>query len=292
MPPDPPVTRIPLGAIDPHALPRDRRSTEPEAFDTLKRSLAAEGLRQPIEVFPIEGPLPWGLISGHRRLMAFRQLDAESPGAAPSRWAEIPCFVRQPADLAGALAAMVTENEIRAQITPWEKGRLILDCTRFGLFDTPAQAVEALYPALSRQARSRLRGFALVVGALDGALTEPQRLSAARMDRLAAALRAGLAEIMLETLAPLRRAPLERQWRALVPAIAEAVLLPDADESPNPNRPGRPRRLLRLKSGIVLRREWTREGWNIRIDARHADHPGIVDDILDVVEEWFQKKKL
>lgn len=40
-----------------------------------------------------------------------------------------------------------------------------------------------------------------------------------------------------------------------------------------------------------VRREWTREGWNIRIDARHADHPGIVDDILDYVEEWFQKQR-
>lgn len=40
-----------------------------------------------------------------------------------------------------------------------------------------------------------------------------------------------------------------------------------------------------------VRREWTRDGWNICIDARHADHPGIVDDILDYVEEWFQMKK-
>lgn len=290
MPPDTAVTRLPLAAIDPHALPRDRRTFDEGDLDTLQRSIATEGLRQPIEVFPIEGDRPWGLISGHRRLLAFRRLDAETPAETPSRWAEIPCFIRQPADIPAALAAMVTENEVRAQISPWEKGRLILDCTRFEIFEGPSQAVDALYPALSRQARSRLRGFALVVGALDGALTDPHRLSAARMDRLAAALRAGLAEIITETLAPLRRAPLERQWRALVPAIAEAVLLPDGDEI-NPTTPtGRPRRLLRLRSGITLRREWTPDGWIIRIDTRHADHPGIVDDILDMVEEWFQRE--
>ncbi len=279
-----PVTFLPLDRIDPHALPRDRLAFDPEALDTLQASIAAEGLRQPVEVFPIDGPLPWGLVSGFRRLTCFQRLAR----TRPEEFATIPCIIRQPADLPQALALMVSENEIRAQITPWEKGALIRQTLQLGLFPGIDSAVDALYPALSRQARSRLRGFARVVEALDGALAAPVGLSSARMDRLAAALRAGLGEVMLETLRPLRRAGPEAQWRALLPAIAEAILAPDSPDTAHP-RPGRPRRLLRLSSGITLRREWTPTGWLIRIDARHAEHPEIVDDILDVVERWFQE---
>ncbi|PTX02915.1 hypothetical protein [Pararhodobacter aggregans] len=70
--------------------------------------------------------------------------------------------------------------------------------------------------------------------------------------------------------------------RPLGPDPGRAALFP---------RPrGRPHRVLRLNSGNTLRREWTPSGWTIRIDARHAAHPGIVDDILEYVEKWFQKE--
>lgn len=282
------ITRLPLDQIDANALPRDRLTLDAPDLAALQDSIATEGLRQPVEVFPIHGPQPWGLISGLRRLTAFRALDALRPGA----YATIPAFIRQPADVPTALALMVSENEIRAPVTPWEKGALLLTTTRYGLFANPESAADALYPALSRQARSRLRGFAQVVQTLDGLLTDPRTLSTARMDRLAAACRAGLDDLMIETLRAHPGESTQAQWSALLPVVAEALLTPEDDTHPQtlPNRRApRPRRVLRLHSGITLRREWTPQGWLIRIDARHAAHPGIVDDILDLVERWFQK---
>jgi len=279
------ITAIPLTQIDADALPRDRLTLDAPDLAALQASIATEGLRQPIEVFAIDGPLPWGLLSGLRRLTAFRALDALRPGA----FAEIPAFIRQPADLPAALALMVSENEIRAAVTPWEKGALLLTTTEHGLFPNPDSAVDALYPALSRQARSRLRGFAQVVQTLDGLLTNPRTLSTARMDRLAAACRAGLDDLLVETLRAHAGDGPQAQWRALLPVVTEAILMPEDDPLPQTRRAPRPRRVLRLRSGITLRREWTPQGWLIRINTNHAEHPEIVDDILDLVEGWFQK---
>ncbi len=275
------ILQIPLNQIDATALLRDRLTLDPHDLCTLQTSILSDGLRQPIEVFAQHGDTPYALISGLRRLTAFRQINARHP----DQCATIPAFIRQPKDAAQAMALMVAENEIRAPITPWEKGALLQNCIAHGLFPNLDTATEALFPALNRQAHSRLRGFALVVQTFDGALTDPRTLSSRRMDRLAAACRAGLTDLMHMTLDEHHGAGLETQWRALVPTITEAILTPDPVAEPNT----RPRRALRLRSGITLRREWTRTGWLIRINAKHTDHPEIVDDILDMVEKWFQE---
>jgi len=275
------LLHLSLADIRADALLRDRLALDPADLAALETSIATEGLRQPVEVFApdrADGP-PYALISGLRRLTAMRNLDARHPGG---RFARIPAFLRQPETLAGALAAMVSENEIRAAISPWEKGTLALRCVEEGLFANLDTAIDALFPALTRQARSRLRGFALVVETLDGALSDPCTLSAARMDRLAAACRAGLSDLLRAVLADLPGAAPDRQWHALTPALSEALMA-----EPDFPRPGRPRRLLHLKSGVTLRREPCRGGWILRITGKDARHPGIVDDILDHVEEWF-----
>jgi len=278
------ILHIPLDDIDDSALLRDRLTLDEHALTTLHASILTDGLRQPIEVFAQHGDTPYALISGLRRLTVFRRIHARHP----DRCATIPVFLRAPTDVAQAMALMVGENEVRSAITPWEKGTLILGCVENGLFPNLDTATEALFPALSRQAQSRLRGFALVVQSFDGALTNPRNLSARRMDRLAAACRAEMIDLVLMTLDEHHGAGLETQWRALVPTITEAILTPEDPEiDPKPN--GRPRRALRLRSGVTLRREWTRTGWTIRINAKHSEHPEIVDDILDVVEKWFQE---
>ncbi|PVH28304.1 ParB/RepB/Spo0J family partition protein [Pararhodobacter oceanensis] len=296
----PQIHHLPLADIDATALLRDRLALDAAALGTLQASILRDGLRQPIEVFAQPdtqpGTLPFALISGLRRLTAFQRLHAQNPAdnptTNPGRFATIPAFIRAPQDTAQALALMVAENEIRAPITPWEKGALLQHCLDARHFETLDAATETLFPDLTRQGHSRLRGFALVFAELEGVLTDPERLSARRMDRLAVALRAGLGELLHLTLADHRGAGPETQWRALEPVITEALLLPEApppEAPPNtPRKPGRPRRALHLRSGITLRREWTRNGWIIRINARHSEHPEIVDDILDLVERWFQ----
>ena len=266
---------IPLSEIDADALPRDRNVIDATLMAELEYSVATMGLRQPIEVWELHSPRPpfrYGLISGSRRLAACRDL---GHGA-------IPAFLRTPASIPQAMAEMVAENELRAQITPWEKGRLIMAAVNEGQFDTPDAAVAALYPAQSRQTRGRLRGFALVVEALDRLLATPERLSTRQMDRLAGALRAGWEEMIEATLMPLRDLGLESQWAALTPLLTESQ-----SAEPAPTNP-RPRRLLHLKQGLTIRREMTRTGWILRFSGPEARSGGLIDDVLDEVERWFQ----
>ncbi len=195
---------IPLSEIRDDALLRDRSVLDPASLADLTLSIAADGLRQPVEVWQLSQPTDthrYGLISGLRRLTAFRAL---AHGRTDTRFATIPAFLRTPADMPAAMAAMVTENEIRSQITPWEKGRLIIQAVTEGIFPTPDAAVAALYPTFSRQRRARLRAFASVVEALDGSLTEPESLTAQRMESIALVLRGDIADLLRAALGPVR----------------------------------------------------------------------------------------
>lgn len=270
---------IPLSDINPDALPRDRTANDAEALAELQLSIVSEGLRQPIEVFEYaeddEGPHRYGLISGYRRLSVYRWLERET----------IPAFLRRPRDVGQMLTAMVSENEIRAQISPWEKGRLILTCLKYELYPNADTAIDALFPALSRQKKSRLRGLVLVVETFDGLINTPERLSTARLDRLAAALRAGWEDLLLNALPHRRSHSLESQWAALEPVIHEA-LNPRANEAA-PGSPRAPRRMLKPGRNIVVRRELTRTGWILRFTGPGARSPGIIDDVMDEIERIF-----
>lgn len=272
------VHRIALAAIDAQALPRDRARADAERDAELCRSILAEGLRQPIEVFERAegGPHCYGLIAGHRRLAACRSLGHDS----------IAAFVRQPRDLPAALAAMVSENEIRAPISPWEKAALILRCRDAGLFPTPDAAIDGLFAALSRQKRARLRGAVTVVEAFDGMLSTPEGLSMKRIERLAGALRAGWEELLLAALPDRRSHGLASQWAAMEPLIAEA-LNPRPGEAA-PGAPRAPRRMVRLKQGLTIRRELSRTGWVLRFSGPEAKSPGLMEDVMDHIERVFQ----
>ncbi|MDP3262583.1 MAG: ParB N-terminal domain-containing protein [Tabrizicola sp.] len=274
-----PLIQIPLTEIDPHALLRDRTTLDPTSLTELQTSILLDGLRTPIEVWRLTTPRPqtdgpphlYGLISGLRRLTAARALGLGL----------IPAFLRTPASLPAAMAAMVTENEIRAPVTPWEKGALIIASVEEGHFPTPDAAVAALYPALARQARMRLRAFAMVVEALTGLLTTPERLSTRAMERLAAALRGDMEDLIRATLTPLAGHALDLQWSSLLPILGE---------KPDPEAlPGRPRKLLHLRQGLTIRREACREGWVLRFTGPEARRGGFVDDVLDEIERWFQQ---
>jgi ParB family chromosome partitioning protein len=100
-----PLHHLPLAEIAPHALLRDRTALDPQALQLLQHSIAAEGLRTPIEVWQLSTPREqhkYGLISGLRRLTACRALGHTT----------IPAFLRAPQTIAQALASM------RATSTP------------------------------------------------------------------------------------------------------------------------------------------------------------------------------
>lgn len=267
---------LPIADINAAALPRDRTGLNPEALAELQSSIAANGLRMPIEVFKTE--TGYALISGLRRLTAVANLCAlrDSP-------AEITAFIRSPATLVAALTAMVQENDIRHNPSPWERAKIITTLRDSGDFDTLDAATLALYPHASRAKRQRLRACALVIEALDGVLATPEHLSERQMLRLAAACRADFTDVILTALQEQRATTFESQWQTLLPVLAEAeASLAD----PTPYRPGRPRRVLRPVSGVVIRREMTPTGWVLRFTGPQATGM-LMETVMDEVERLF-----
>lgn len=268
------MIQIPLAAIDESALPRDRGALDPEALAELRHSIARDGLRQPIEVFETT-PGRYALISGYRRLAALRALDAAS-----GRFPTIPAFVRSPASLPEAVAAMVAENDLRAEIAPWDKGRIAVAARNAGLFPTLDAAIDALYPTAHGARRTRLRALAALAEDLDGLFAAPETLSQRQCLRLATACRAGFADLIRTALEESLAATPEAQWTLLQPILLEA------DQSlhdETPYRPGRPRRLLRPRPGLTIRRELAPEGWTLRFTGPEATGM-LMETVMDEVE--------
>ncbi len=237
------VLDLPLDAIAPDHLVRDRLPGEEggshaEEMAALVESIRAHGQRTPIEVTPLVeaagGGLPWGLVSGWRRLRALKALHAET---GEVRFATVQALVRRPDTAADAYVAMVEENEIRLGLSQYERARVAVRATARGVFASEKAALLALFATASRPKRSRIRAFTEIVHALDGHLRFPaelpERLGLALVERLregegprvaaaldAAAPQTAAAEQAL--LARLARAPREA---APAPAPAPGVTL-------------------------------------------------------------------
>jgi ParB family chromosome partitioning protein len=275
---------IPLDAIAATALPRDRTGLDPEPFEELVASLRSTGLRVPVEVFPLapaaEGAPRFGLIAGYRRLAAFRALHAAGEGG----FADIPAVVRGLAP-PEAFRAMVEENEIRAPLSPWERGRAAILAVEADFFDTVEAAVDALHPGATKQKRYRLRAVARVVAEMDGLWTAPERLSEQNLLDLADALRAGFGPPMAEALRAVRDQPHASQWQAARPYLAEWRDERDTPPTP-PHAPGRPRRLVPLRRTLTVRRERTREGYVLRFSGPDATS-ALLDAVIDEIERQY-----
>lgn len=275
---------IALDVIDACALPRDRTGLDPEPFEELKASLRSSGLRLPVEVFPLapapDGTPRFGLTAGYRRLAAFRELHGEGLAG----FAEIPAFVRE-MTAPEAFRAMVEENEIRAPLSPWERGRAAILAVEACFFDTVEAAVDALHPGATRQKRAKLRAVARVVAEMDGLWTAPERLTEKNLLDLADALREGFGPPMAEALRCAHGHPHARQWEAVRPCLDE--YLAERASPPNPpHTPGRPRRLVRLRRALTLRRERTREGYVLRFSGPEATS-ALLDEVIDQIERLY-----
>ncbi len=283
-----PIDLIPLDAIAADALARDRVGLDPAALDELRASILASGLRMPIEVFALaepDGPRRFGLISGFRRLAAFRALrdDWGLPGHDA-----IPAFVREPASIAAAMQAMVEENAIRAEVSPWEQALVAVAARDNRVFPTVEAAIDGLYVSLGVDKRRRLRAVAHLAEELDGHLTAPETLSLRQLLRLAAATSRGYADLMRHALKESKNRQPEHQWRALLlPILAECEDPSIPDPRPSAGGGDRPRRLLNLpRQGLRIRRERTREGWCLHFTGRDATGM-LVDDVLSEIERMF-----
>ena len=156
-----------------------------------------------------------------------------------------------------------------------------------GHFPTLDAAVQALHPHATRQNRARLRASASVVEALEGLIATPDQLIERQVLRLAACLRGGFVELIEHVLHEHRTQTLQTQWSALLPILTEAER-GEEDLPATATTPSRPRRMLHLKQGLTIRREETPTGYALRFSGEHARRGGLMDDVMDHVERWFQ----
>ena len=97
-------------------------------------------------------------------------------------------------------------------------------------------------------------------------------------------------ELIDLTLHERRGRNLQDQWSALLPLLAESDLNEEVIPA-TPTRPARPRRLLTLRQGLTIRREMSSSGWILRFSGPEARRRGLMDDVMDQIEHWFQKEE-
>ena len=282
-----PILQIPLEAIAEDALARDRAGLDPDAQHELTGSIVRSGLRMPIEVYRRpnpEGERLYGLISGYRRLMAFRELHAHARDK--TLWPTIPAFVRTPADVAEAITAMVEENAIRAEVSPWEQAMVAITAVDDGVFETVDAAFDTLYRNLHREKRRRLRVIAQLIETLDGELTAPETWSMRRLLRLGAAANRGFGPVMQHALSESRQKDADHQWRLLLPILTESEDpdIPAPRQTPAGTRPRRT--FVAPLQALRIRREQTRDGWCLHFTGRDA-RGEFIDTVFDYIEDWL-----
>ena len=281
--PEATLTQIPIAAIDANALLRDRTRDDEPALLELRLSIARSGLRMPIEVFPLAAPYPpftHGLISGFRRLAAFRGLHELTE---QDKYATIPAFLRTTARGEELYLQMVEENAIRVEISPWERAMVAVKAARAEVYAGIDAAVDALYANLGRIRRTRIRAVAHLAAELDGYLLAPETLSERQLLRLAPLIPRNFGDLLRATLC--ETTDPASQWRAILPIIVEAER-PD-DLEPEPVQSGRPRRVLELATPrLTIRREMTRNGWSLHFSGAHATSM-LLDDVFFEIERMF-----
>jgi len=164
------VLKLPLEAIEEAHLVRDRVVLDGDDMHTLKASLQARGQQTPIEVVDL-GAGRYGLISGWRRLTGLRQLQDETGNT--DQFGVVQALVRAPDGAAQAYVAMVEENEIRSDLSFYERARISVQAAEQGIYPDVHTAVQSLFSSALAPKRSKISAFAVLVAQLDDVLRFP-----------------------------------------------------------------------------------------------------------------------
>lgn len=171
------IEEIALDAIDETHLVRDRITQDEDEMAALMSSIRSRGQQTPIEVVPLQGRLDgksWGLISGWRRLSALRRLYTED---SEPEFATVKALVIRPESAEAAYVAMVEENEIRVNLSHYERARIAVRALKEGVFPTQKKALQGLFANAPRAKRSKIGSFVTLVEALDAVLYFPAAIS-------------------------------------------------------------------------------------------------------------------
>jgi ParB family chromosome partitioning protein len=264
------IVEIPLDEIDEMAVIRDRMSMDAEELEELKRSIASHGLRLPIEVFERSEPggeKRYGLLSGYRRFMAMRSLRELWSG---DRYGAIRAVVRDPGAMGGTFVAMVEENEVRADLSHFERGRISVLAAQEGAFVNTEAAVDALFATGSKAKRSKIRSFALIFEELGDMLVFPESLREKDGLKLASALRSGGEAALRDALAQAAPDTPEDELQVILSTI-EAMTPATVD----PSRGGRPKRSTTRSrttdAGVRVEVEQDGSDWVLRLSGERVN---------------------
>ncbi|MBB94208.1 MAG: chromosome partitioning protein ParB [Rhodobacteraceae bacterium] len=274
------IEALPLDAIAAGHLVRDRIQLDEDEMSALMASLTARGQQTPIEVVRL-GEGRYGLISGWRRLTALRRL---YEGTGEARFATVKALVSAPESAEAAYVAMVEENEIRANLSHYERARIAHRAVAEGVFETPRAALQGLYGSVTRSKRSKIGSFMGLVEALDDVLRYPWAISEKLGLALVKRLEEGGAEPVRAALAAVDGQGVAEELAAL-----QAVLEPPAAPAREPavqDKAAKPLPDLTrydITADLVLR-HWP-DSRRIEISGGQVD-----DRLLADLKDWLERR--
>lgn len=280
------IREVALDDIEAEALVRDRVVLDAVALEELRASIERNGLRLPVEIYAnaAGSARPYALLSGYRRLLAVRQL-FEATG--DKKWSKIKAIVRAPEALGGPFVAMVEENEIRAQLSQYERGRIAVIAAQQGVFANTEAAVNALFPVASKAKRSKIRSFSVIFEELGDLLQFADLITEKTGLRIANAIREGHEEHLRDVLIGGFAETPEREMELLTRALD--ALGPELDA---PRRSGRPRKqveaVTRTGSGMALSAARKGRVTTIRIEGRALENPAL-ETLLAQIERLLRE---
>lgn len=279
---------LPLDALELSHLIRDRMVVNREELDELKSSIRANGMRAPVEVTDL-GDGRYGLISGWRRVTVLGELQAEE-GAA---FATVKAILRKPDQMGAVYTAMVEENELRAQLSPYERGRIAVVSADQGAFNSPDHAIDEIFAAASKSKRSKIRSFAQIHEELGDMLKHPTEISERNGLRLAHALRQGMAsDIRIALIKDQGRGPAS-EWALIEPFIVAAESM-----EREPERGGRPKapkfaypatKPKPLANGVTMEMLRHEDGFSVRLRGPYVDRE-LADLMMEELHRWLGKQ--
>ncbi|MDN5786642.1 ParB N-terminal domain-containing protein [Pseudorhodobacter sp.] len=279
---------LPLDVIEMSHLIRDRMVVDREELEELKASIRSNGMRAPIEVAALTDGR-YGLISGWRRLTVLGELRAEEGTA----FATAKAILRTADQMGAAYTAMVEENELRAQLSPYERGRVAVVSAGQGAFGSADQAIDVIFAAASKSKRSKIRSFALIHEELGDMLKHPTELSERNGLRLAYALRQGMVSELRSALIKEQGRGAGAEWAKIEPFVTAAEDIerePERGGRPkapkSPHAPAKPHSFANDVSMEMLRHE---DGFSIRLRGPHAVHE-LAETIMAKLETWLGKQ--
>ena len=278
------VSEIDISKIDPDDMTRDRVIINEDEMEELRRSIQANGLRLPIEVYERATDDPndfkYGVLSGYRRLLAVKTLFGMTQAKV---YSTIKCFIRAPKDVPAAIVAMVEENEVRANLSHFERGRIASISAQNGPFGNVEEAVNVLFATASKAKRSKIRSFAHVFEELGDLLTEPETISERYGLRLANVLRLGGAGALRDALDAAQGTSAAEDQAAMEPVLLDFERTGEGSAKggrPKSEKASRVLQERRLQNGIILRQETDGKNHFIRLAGKQVDRV-LVEHALD-----------